>query len=155
MQTCRRSAQNGLSYWTITGVNGTEIVAVDERDSSWERNKPRFRVHLQEASGSSVGGRTATYDIVGADVAQVIDWAQRQAGASLVYSVALVCDDEPDGSPSPKQGRGLVWLLGTDGSRSELDPVDSQIQARMLARRQEPIIVPPADRMPPDVAESR
>lgn len=90
MQTCRRSAQNGLSCWTITGVNGTEIVVVDERDSSWEFDEPRFRVHLQEASGSSVGRRTATYDIVGADVVQVIDW-----------------------------------------------------------------VVPPADRMPPDVAESR
>jgi hypothetical protein len=31
-----------------------------------------------------------TYDITGADVLQVIDWAQRQAGDSLTYAIALV-----------------------------------------------------------------
>jgi hypothetical protein len=130
-------------------VDGVQISAVDERDSGWERDSPRFRVYLQKTSGSYIGGRSATYDITGADVVQVIDWAQREAGDSLVYSIALVCDDQAEEQLHPGHGRGLVWLVGMDGNRSDLDPVAAQIQQRMLARRGAPVIVPPADRMPP------
>jgi len=66
------------------------IEQVDERDNSWERGQPRFRVYLHGSGESSTSGWTDTYDIVGADVLQVIDWAQRQAGDSLTYAVALV-----------------------------------------------------------------
>lgn len=130
-------------------MDGVEIVAVDERDSGWERDNPRFRVYLQKTSGTYIGGWTATYDITGADVVQVIDWAQREAGDLLVYSIALVYDDQAGEQLHPGHGRGLVWLVGMDGNRSDLDPAEAQIQKRMLARRGEPVIVPPADRMPP------
>jgi hypothetical protein len=134
-------------------VNGVEIVGVDERDSHWENDHPRFRVYLRRTQGSYIGGWTETYDITGADVMQVIDWAQRRAGESLVYSVALVYDDRAQEQSMPGHGRGLVWLVGMDGDQSQLDPVETEIQQRMLARRREPITVPPADRMPPGVPD--
>lgn len=96
-------------------MDEVRIVEVDERDSSWEQDRPRFRVYLQSTSGSYIGGGTATYDVVGADILQVIDWAQRAAGDSLVYSIALVHDDRERERLDPGHGRGLVWLLGMDG----------------------------------------
>jgi hypothetical protein len=84
---------------------------------------------------------------------QVIDWAQRQAGDSLTYAVALVNDDKANDQLNPGRGRGLVWLVGMDGNASMLDRSEAEIQRRMLARRREPIIVPSADRMPPDVPD--
>jgi hypothetical protein len=65
-----------------------------------------------------------------------------------VYAIALVYDDQAKAQQRRGRGRGLVWLVGTDGNRSELDPGEAEIQRRMLARRGEPIVVPPADRMP-------
>lgn len=132
-------------------VDGIEIVSVDERDNNWESEHPRFRVYFQRTGDSYIGGWTATYDITGADVVQVIDWAQRAAGETLVYSVALVYDDRAMEESMPGQGRGLVWLVGMDGNRSDLNPVEAAIQRRMLARREDPVLVPPADRMPPHV----
>jgi hypothetical protein len=132
-------------------MGGVEILGVDERDSSWENSNPRFRVYLQRTQGSYVGGWTATYDVTGADLVQVIDWAQRTAGDALVYSIALVMDDQGKDRVNPGHGRGLVWLVGMDGNRSQLDPDEAEIQNRMLARRREPVVVPRADRMPFDV----
>lgn len=87
------------------------IVAVDERDSSWEQHGPRFRVYLHGSGETSTSGWTDTYEDTGADVLQVIDWAQRQAGETLTYAVALVHDDEAAEVRSPRRGRGLVWLV--------------------------------------------
>jgi hypothetical protein len=134
-------------------VDGIKIVGVDERNSNLENDHPRFRVYFQRTQDSYIGGWTATYEITGADVVQVVDWAQRQAGETLVYSIALVYDDRAMEEPAPGPGRGLVWLLGMDGNRSELDPSEAEIQRRMLARRQNPVIVPSTDRMPPGVLE--
>lgn len=122
------------------------IEQVDERDSAWEDPWPRFRVYLHGSGESSTRGWTDTYDVTGADALQVIDWAQRQAGTSLTYAVALVCDPAPE-QTSP--GRGLVWLVGADGNDSagDGDPVEA-IQRRMLARRREPVRIPPGDVMP-------
>src|SRR6478735_6107420 len=88
------------------------IFAVDERDGSWEEHSPRFRVYLH-ANPDGTGGGTATYDVLGADVLQVIDWAQREAGDRFTYAVALVGDRLP---PDPGDRRGLVWLVGMDGN---------------------------------------
>lgn len=119
---------------------------VDERDSRWEDHSPVFRVYLHDSGGTSTAGSTDTYDVTGADVLQVIDWAQRQAGDRLTYAVALVRDA---GEGARAAGRGLVWLVGTDGndSRSD-DPVTRDAQRRMLLRRQAPVDVPAADRAP-------
>lgn len=48
-----------------------------------EFHDPRFRVQLHASGESSTYGWTDTYDITGADVLQVIDWARKQAGDSL------------------------------------------------------------------------
>ena len=70
-------------------MDAVQIVPVDERNSGWENPHPRLRVYLHGSGPTSTHGWTDTYDVTGADVAQVIDWAQRQAGDALTYAVAL------------------------------------------------------------------
>lgn len=82
-------------------MSDVSIVPVDERDSGWEDHRPRFRVYLHGSGESSTGGWTATYDVTGADVLQVVDWAQAQAGDSRTYAVALVYDDRAKEKASP------------------------------------------------------
>ncbi len=134
-------------------MDGIQIGAVDERDSSWESDHPRFRVYFQRVQDSYIGGWTDTYDVTGADIVQVIDWAQCRAGRELVYSVALVYDDRGRQEANSGRGRGLVWLVGMDGNRVDLTPAEAEVQARMLARLREPLGVPPGDRMPRGIAE--
>ena len=108
------------------------IAQVDERDSSWESDGPRFRVYLHGSSEESTSGWTDTYDITGADVLQVIDWAQWQAGDSLTYAVALVRDDKAHEELNPGHGRGLVWLVGIDGNTN---PFDEDVREAAALRR--------------------
>ena len=129
------------------------IAQVDERDSSWESDDPRFRVYLHGSSEGSTSGWTATYDITGADVLQVIDWAQRRAGDSLTYAVALVRDEKAHEERNPGHGRGLVWLVGIDGNTNPSDEAEAAALRGMLARRAEPVVVPRSDRMPMGVPD--
>ncbi|WP_313408151.1 hypothetical protein [Aeromicrobium sp.] len=125
-----------------------EIVRVDERDSSWEDDHPRFRVYLHGSGQSSISGWTDTYDVIGADVLQVIDWAQRQTGGLLTYAIALVSDLYSQDENS-EVDRGLTWLVGIDGNDdTDNDPRAAETQRRMLARRHDPVIIPAQDRMP-------
>jgi len=39
-----------------------EVIEVDERDSSWEDDRPRFRVYLHGSGETSTSGSTDTYD---------------------------------------------------------------------------------------------
>ena len=129
-----------------------DVMLVDERDCGWEDHRPRFRVYLHGSGSDSTGGWTMTHDIVGADVVQVIVWAQRQAGDSRTYAVALVYDDELKEQSDPGYGQGLVWLVGMDGNDYDPDnPHVATTQQRMLQRRIAPIQVPEADRMPAEV----
>jgi hypothetical protein len=130
-----------------------QIVQVDERDNNWENSHPRFRVYLHGSSDATTHGWTDTYDITGADVLQVIDWAQSQAGDSLAYAVALVSDDRASEQLNPGRARGLVWLVGIDGNTNAIDSQESQTLRRMLARRREPVGVPSMDRMPGGVPD--
>lgn len=129
-------------------MTGMEIVGVDERDSSWEERSPRFRVYLHGSGESTTGGWTDTYDVMEADVLQVIDWAQRQAGDTLTYAVALVHDDKGLEALNAGCGRGLVWLVGMDGNDYARNEQQVDVQRRMLARRDHPVTVPAADRIP-------
>lgn len=129
-----------------------QVTRVDERDSGWEDDRPRFRVYLHGSGETSTGGWTDTYDVTGADVLQVIDWAQRQAGDRLTYAVALVRDDPDEGRRNPGDGRGLVWLVGMDGNDcTDDDPERRAVQQRMLARRRSPVGIPEVDRTPRNV----
>jgi hypothetical protein len=130
-----------------------DVCRVDERESSWEDDIPRFRVYLHGSAESWTGGWTDTYDVTGADVLQVIDWAQRQAGTSLTYAVALVHEDRQREHLSTGDGRGPVWLIGMDGNDQPKRHLDTEKQQRMLTRRREPISLPPADRMPSSVPD--
>jgi hypothetical protein len=132
-------------------MSEVRIVPVDERDSGWEDHRPRFRVYLHGSGETSTGGWTATYDVTGADVLQVVDWAQAQAGDSRTYAVALVYDDKAEEESNPGHGRGLVWLVGMDGNDHDPEnPLVVATQQRMLNRRGAPLAVPEADTMPPD-----
>ena len=129
-----------------------QVTRVDERDSGWEDPRSRFRVYLHGSGGTSTGGWTDTYDITGADVLQVIDWAQRQAGDRLTYAVALVRDEAGMERRGPRHGRGLVWLVGMDGNdTTEPDSPEHLVQQRMLARRRLPVGIPEADKVPENV----
>jgi hypothetical protein len=129
-----------------------QATRVDERDSGWADPHPRFRVYLHGSGETSTGGWTDTYDVTGADVLQVIDWAQRQAGERLTYAVALVRDDADEERRNPGYGRGLVWLVGMDGNdTTEPDSPERVVQQRMLARRRLSVGVPELDRAAEDV----
>lgn len=133
----------------LTRMTAVEIVSVDERDSNWEDHSPRFRVYLHSSGGSTTRGGTATYDVTGADALQVIDWAQRRAGNTHTFAVALVYDDRAEEALNPGRGRGLVWLVGMDGNDDPTSEEEVDAQTRMLLRRGDPVIVPHADQIPP------
>lgn len=127
-----------------------QITPVDERDSSWEDHDPRYRVYLHGGLGEEAMGWTDTYDVTGADLLQVIDWAQAQAGGRLTYAIALV-RDERQGPHGTRPERGLVWLVGTDGMSHPHNALEADWLERMLVRRHSPVLVPTADLMPADV----
>lgn len=128
------------------------VLQVDERDGGWEDPSPRFRVYLHGSARGSTAGWTDTYDVTGADVLQVIDWAQRQAGDRLTYAVALVTEDTDHERLPPGSGRGLVWLVGMDGNdATTVESAEAGVQRRMLHRREKPVGIPEADRAPLDV----
>ena len=103
---------------------------------------------------TSTSGWADTFDVTGADVLQVIDWAQKQAGDSLTYAVALVWDDKAQAELNPGGGRGLTWLLGVDGNTNAFEETrETDVLRRMLVRRAEPVLVPRADRMPTGVPD--
>ncbi|KRE63386.1 hypothetical protein [Nostocoides sp. Soil756] len=134
-------------------MSDISIVPVDERDCGWEVNSPRFRVYLHGSGEASTAGWTATYDVIGADVLQVLDWAQAQARDGRTYAVALVYDDAAQEGSTPGFGRGLVWLVGMDGNDQVSEgSASATTQQRMLERRGAPLIVPTGDRMPRGVA---
>jgi hypothetical protein len=77
---------------------------VDERDSSWENDAPRFRIYVFEDAENAV----STFDLLGATVEEALEAARVQSGDDRhLWSLALVHDDG-------RAGRGLVWLSGND-----------------------------------------
>lgn len=126
------------------------VEGVDERDNSWEDGSPRFRVYLHGSGATSTSGWTDTYDITGADVLQVIDWAQRQTADRLTYAIALVRNEPVEERRNPRKRRGLVWLVGMNGNDSPADRDERTTQQRMLARRHSPVGIPEADQAPRD-----
>lgn len=113
---CLNRVTSGLTRERLDTMSDVSVVPVDERDNGWEDHQPRFRVYLHGSGESSTSGWTAAYDITGADVLQVVDWAQAQTGDNRTYAVALVYDDKAREDRTPGYGRGLVWLVGMDGN---------------------------------------
>ena len=76
-------------------------VLVDPRDQRWEETHPTYRVTLW-----NVGGRgSADYEITGATLAQVVEWAELNRPGYGRYTVAVMVDDR-------QRGRGLIVLAG-------------------------------------------
>ena len=72
---------------------------VDPRDTYWEQDDPVYRVHFWQGQISS------EWEVDGADVDEVLNWAQEHAqGRSFVLYARIVKNDGP----------GLIRLLGTD-----------------------------------------
>ncbi len=118
-----------------------EAQQVDERDSSWEDDAPRFRVYLfSRGRGGGDYAVTDTWDITGADVLEAIRWAQDRAGRDGLYAVAVVRDElmfREDSHPS----RGLVWLVGMDWFDDVEGDVDGQrTKDQMIARRGQAVV---------------
>lgn len=114
-----------------------DVIEVDERDSTWEDHRPRFRVYLQRPSGDVHA--TQTFDLTGADALQAIDWAQRQAASSgMLWALALVSTDS-------RGLRGLTWLMGMDANDPPSDDHEVDVAERMRTRVTMPVVVPTAD----------
>lgn len=114
------------------------VEPVDERDSRWEDDSPRFRVYVFDESGRrgeldgtySQGYATSTWDVTGADLIDVVRWAQDRAGERGLYSIALVADGY-----GMHTDRGLVWLVGNDYQHTPMDDRTRDVQEQMLGRR--------------------
>ncbi|MCD9625005.1 hypothetical protein [Rhabdothermincola salaria] len=98
------------------------VTPVDERDCGWEDHGAVFRVYVFSGAGPSYSAET--FDISDSDVSEVIAWARTEAGPDRRWSIALVRDLMPDGTPE----RGLVWLIGRDFN----DAPDDEDQGRRL-----------------------
>ncbi len=75
-----------------------DIRKVDPRDQTWEVGEPSYRVYFHDAAGAS-----DEHELSGADVAEVIAWAERQRGERTYVLYACVAHD----------GLGLVRLAGS------------------------------------------
>ncbi|SDH56276.1 hypothetical protein [Microbacterium pygmaeum] len=78
--------------------------AVDERDSTWERDDARYRLYVFTGSDNIV----TTTDIVEATIEQALESALAMSnGDEYLWSLALVETDA-------RGMRGLIWLSGMD-----------------------------------------
>ena len=89
-----------------------EVIAVDPRDQTWEVDRPRYRVYFHDTNGAS-----DEHEITGADVGEVIAWAETRRGPRTY--VLYVCVDS--------DGLGLVRLAGADPNTSESSTETSSV----------------------------
>ena len=82
------------------------VEPLDPRDVSWELDRPAYRVVFWSPFAGG-GWSSDTFEITGADVADVIAWAEERGDRYVLY----VCTDNDD-------GKGLLRLAGTDPTRS-------------------------------------
>jgi len=79
------------------------VRSVDPRDVGWEIDRPSYRVHFHDPTGTSY-----EYEVSDADAIEVLDWAEtRRAGRTYALYVCVPCGD-----------LGLVRLLGTDPNKA-------------------------------------
>jgi hypothetical protein len=87
---------------------GVQTTPIDPRDQTTEWLEPAFRVYFWDGRASD------EWQLRGADVPEVLDWAQRQAG-SRSYTVWAAIPDVP------QAGVCLVRLAGGEGYASATD----------------------------------
>lgn len=76
-----------------------KATGIDPRDAMWEVLDPRYRVYFHDSKGAS-----DEYVIEGADVPEVLAWAEEKRGARTFVLYACV----------PRDGFGLLRLHGCD-----------------------------------------
>ncbi|MDT5264359.1 MAG: hypothetical protein QOI90_985 [Mycobacterium sp.] len=62
-----------------------DIRAVDTRDQTWEISQPKYRVYFQDENGA-----TDEYKVEGAEVAEVMAWAEAQRNGRTIALYACV-----------------------------------------------------------------
>ena len=72
---------------------------VDPRDQTWEVDRPKYRVYFHDLDGTSY-----EYEVEGADVVEVLRWAETMRGDRSFVLYACV----------PQAGLGLLRLEGFD-----------------------------------------
>lgn len=78
---------------------GMHVSPVDPRDQDWEDSQPRYRVYFHEPNGTS-----EEYEVSGANVVEVLDWADANRGDRSYVLYACILSN----------GLGLVRLAGQD-----------------------------------------
>ena len=113
-----------------------QVEPVDEADSEWEDDRPRFRIYLFEGPVHNPGLVVDTYDITDADIFEGVRWAQERTGDSHLYAVALVRDERERPEAEGRQmSRELVWLVGRDLNDPAASEAEQRCVRRMTARR--------------------
>ncbi len=94
-------------------IEAVNIVGVDPRDIRWEVDEPAYRVYFwtrspvpDDETPERVGWACDETEITGADVAEVLAWAESEAprrGQFTLYA-RIFKDGEP----------GLIHLVGSD-----------------------------------------
>ena len=103
----------------------------DERDSSWEQNRPRYRVYFfRDGDRPGRSWSVDTFDVEDAEVLETVAWAEREIGDEGLYAVALV--GEHGTGP---HSRGLVWLVGMDANDEPSNVTEEALLAAMHSRR--------------------
>jgi hypothetical protein len=94
-----------------------EVRPVDPRDTSWEIASPTFRVTFWERqpvppdSHHPPGYRSTEFEINGADVSEVLAWAEAEAPSGSTHTIYALVQHGGE--------RGLVRLAGLDPTAAE------------------------------------
>jgi hypothetical protein len=95
-----------------------DVRPVDPRDTGWEITSPSYRVYFWEAQppppgaqDDAVGYRSSEFEITGADVAEVLAWAEATAAGESSFTLYGVIEHGGE--------RGLVRLAGIDPTAPE------------------------------------
>ncbi|WP_350350972.1 hypothetical protein ABS642_16485 [Microbacterium sp. A8/3-1] len=97
---------------------------VDKRDSTWERDDPRFRIFVFKGAVDEV----TAVDLVDATLDEAMDGARAFSnGDRDLWSMAIVDDDS-------RGARGLIWLSGMNYNDTPVTARQWQLRRQMQSR---------------------
>ncbi|RXZ71425.1 hypothetical protein [Agromyces albus] len=99
------------------------VFEVDERDSTWESDRARYRLYLFEGPGNAV----TTLDLLDAQIHDVLEAAALAGKDDKLWAIALVVDEST-------AGRGLIWLSGMDYNDTPVTAPQWRARATMQNR---------------------
>ena len=96
-----------------------DVRAVDPRDQTWEISRPKYRVYFHDETGAA-----NEYAVEGADVAEVMAWAEAQRnGRTVVCTRACPATDSDScawGAVIPTHAdRGMLGVRGSKLSSNQ------------------------------------